>query len=283
MKKFRKYLRRKHSANTVNNTMNSLYSMLKEIRKLDPQNYRDLHVEDLRLKPLKVTDVQNTGEISWHESQQMIDYLKNLPTRRLPKQKATLFHIARQTGIRKGNKKDEIGLLGLKFKDLKYENDMYVLYYKIKGKQSYMAIKDEDAQILLDLKESDDQEEFIFKLSDKTVERTMAELQKVLEIDEGRNISFHSLRKLSGIETYEATGRDIEATKNHLDHNSIETTKTYIQRTENLQNSPSLIIGQDLDCDELDGLTMEQIKELFNNISRSAQYEILNKKKEMGL
>jgi len=57
----------------------------------------------------------------------------------------------------------------------------------------------------------------------------------------------------------------------------------YVQKKIDLENSPSLYIDKEIPNDELEGMDSEEWMKLFNELSRSAKYEILNKKKEMGL
>lgn len=279
MKRFRDYLRRKFSAGTTNGTMIAIYSLLKELNKYqdDQGNYiYDINIEKLRVKALKNNQVEAYGDIEWEEVDQMIEYLKNSDISN-KKAKWIWLHIARLTGIRK------TGMVNLRFRDLKKINENeYMLTHKLKGKRYEIPLRKEDAELLLSLKrENDNQNSKILGLSEKTLERTFDMLKEKLNIDENRNITIHSLRNLAAWEAYCSSG-SILAVQKLMNHESIETTYQYIKRRQEKLDSPTLYMGLDMNTNQIKHLSSEQFTEIFGQLSRSAQYEIIQKMSELG-
>lgn len=283
MKQFRSYLinDRKNANSTVNNTMSILYSLFRELQKVRYTNGErkyNISVDELQLRRLDQSDERSYGDVEWEEVDEMIELVKSMPPRKMPDVKAALIHIARVTGIRLS------GLLNLRYKDLRREYGYWVLHHSMKGKKHEQAIKDSDAEMLLNLrKNKSNDRERIFKISKKTVERMMNEIIRELNIDENRNISFHSFRRLYGGEVYAATGNNITLTQHYLGHSNTETTRRYIQRKQNVQGSPALFIGENLDSDVVNNLDENDWQNIFNELSRSARYEIINKMNELEL
>ncbi|MBM7598115.1 integrase [Virgibacillus halotolerans] len=279
MQKFRTFLKdeRRYANSSTNNTMTAIYSLFTHLKKVKKNKYK-IQPDELRLKSLSLTDENHHGDIDWEESDKMIEYVSGLPNKKLPKVKAALIHTARMTGIRLN------GLLGLDYTDLRREGGMWVLHHAIKGKKHAQAIRDDLAEMLLDLrKDENDKNEKVFKLSSKTVERMMKEINEAIGIDESRQVVFHSIRRLYGGETYAASGNDIMKVKDYLGHSSIDTSRGYVERSQNLKDSPALYIGLDMDESMVDHLSADDWKKLFKEMSRGSQYEIINKMKEMGM
>lgn len=279
MLKYRNYLRRKYSRTTTNGAMYAIYSLLKTLKKVKRNNEfaYSLDIESLRLKPLNETDKEEYGHVEWEEMDEWIDYLKSLPKRQNPDRKAAFIQLARITGIRKQ------GLSNLKFKDLKKEDGVWTLTHTLKGKKRKVSISNKDAQMLLDLKITNDPNEKILKMSTKTMERTFNQIKKHFNIPKERNIVLHSIRGASGYEAYLASGKDMLVAQTHLGHEDIRTTYNYIKQREEIQMQPTLYMGKNIDNNDVKDLTSEDWSKVFNNLSRSAKYEILHEIKELGI
>src|SRR5699024_9961233 len=78
-KKFRSHLRRKYSASTTNNKMVGIFSLFKELNKIQHEKTGEylynINVDQVRTKSLKVTDVNSSGDITWQETNNWIHYL----------------------------------------------------------------------------------------------------------------------------------------------------------------------------------------------------------------
>lgn len=270
-KRYRDYLRKKYAASTVNNEMTAIFNLLKELNKIqrDDGSYPySLNVDQLRTKSLRVKDVNSSGDISWEEASEFIDYLMNSGEVANGRVKGIYFHMARVTGFRKQ------ALCELRFKDLRRSDNVWKLKSTLKGKSHQVSLKDEDADLLLELKETSDRNEKIFKISEKTIERTMDLIKKKFEIPEERRVTIHSFRGLSGWEAYLASGNSIVATKEHLNHSSMETTYGYISRRKSELEQPTLYMGKEFNIEEVKDISQEQWLEVYNELSRSAKYEI---------
>lgn len=269
MKGYRSSLRKKYSCNTVNNRMNALYSLLKDLVKIQErgQYVYTYRLNDLRLKPLKNTDAEEYGYVEWEEVTRWIDYLLN-SNQRNKEGKAAMFHIGRLTGIRKE------GLSQLDFTDLVKEDGVWTLRSDLKGNKYKFALQNKDAQMLLKLKTTDDPKEKIFKMSVKTIERLFKHILEVFKIPEERNIALHSLRGLAIYEAYEASGKDILVAQKLAGHENIETTYGYIKKRRDLHAQPTLYMGKEFNNESVNELSDDDWKKVYNNLSRSAKYEI---------
>ncbi|GAA0347118.1 hypothetical protein GCM10008931_43010 [Oceanobacillus oncorhynchi subsp. oncorhynchi] len=270
MKGYRSSLRKKYSCNTVNNRMNALYSLLKDLVKIQErgQYVYTYRLNDLRLKPLKNTDAEEYGYVEWEEVTNWINYLLNSDQNN-KEGKAAMFHIGRLTGIRKE------GLCQAQFKDLIKEDGVWTLKSVLKGNKYKYSLNDDDAQMLLNLKKTDDPKEKIFKMSVKTIERTFAHILEVFNVPEERNVVPHSLRGLAIYEAYESSGRDILVAQKLAGHESIETTYNYIKKRRELHAQPTLYMGEEFNSSEVDSLTVEDWKAIYSKMNRSAKYEML--------
>jgi len=275
MEKYRNYLKRKFAANSVNNEMTAIFNLFKQLNKIqrDGKYVYDINVERLRTKSLKVSDVESSGDIQWDEVTNWIQHLdkKDVANKQ---RKMTFLHLARVSGFRKES------LAQLTFKDLYKRNGItWQLKTTLKGSTKRVSLKDRDAEMLLELwEDKNNRDEKILKMSTKTMERL---LSKVIipdfNIPEERNVTLHSLRGLSIWEVYISSGYNIVVAKEHAGHKNIETTYNYIKRRMNDLEQPTLYMGEEFSDKDLKGLDMGDMKKLFNNLSRSAQYEILNK------
>ncbi|GLO66156.1 tyrosine-type recombinase/integrase [Oceanobacillus kimchii] len=281
MKRFRDNLRRTHGASTVNGYMMALYSMFKELSKIQDSQGKyiyTINVDQLRTKTLKVTDVNSAGDISWKEVDQWIEYLKESNVANKERRIAFL-ELARVTGLRKD------ALAELSYKDLVRRGDVWQLKSTLKSTTKHVSISNEVAELLESLhKNPKDKQEKILKLSTKSMDRLFSEvLRPEFNIDPERNVTVHSLRGLSIWEAYLASGKDILAAKEHAGHSSIETTYNYIKSRSQTFEQPSLYMGKGMDSKQLTTVNMNDMKKIFDDLSRSAQYEIINKAKNMGL
>lgn len=280
MYRYRNYLRRKgYAASTVNNEMTALFNLLKELNKIQREDGSypySLNVDQLRTKTLRVREVNSSGDITWEEVDDWISYIQESDMAN-KNNKWIFLHIARITALRKE------ALANLIYRDIRKSGDTWQIKSTLKGKTTTVSIKNEDADLLFSLwKNRDDKNEKVFKLSTKTMERTFNEIKNVFNIPEERNVTIHSLKGLSIYESYLASGKNILVAQKHGNHSSLETTYGYVKSREDNSIQPSLYMGKTFNDDCIEGITDDQWKSIFNKLSRSAKYEIINTAKELG-
>ncbi|MCA1021617.1 hypothetical protein [Halobacillus litoralis] len=272
MKKYRDYLRRKYVANTVNNEMAGIYSLLKELNRIevDGEYIYDINVERLKVKRSKVTEIDSSGDISWEETDAWIKHLGEEQVAN-HERKIAFIHLARITGLRKE------ALAQLAYKDMReLEDGIWQLRSTLKGKTTEVSIKEQDAQMLLKLRvDEKDSKEKILKMSTKTMERLMDYIKKTFQIPEERKVTIHSLKGLSVYEAYLSSNNSILVAQEHANHSSMETTYSYVKNREKKRQQPSLYMGKDLNEGKVNDLTEDQWKEVYAKLSRAAKYEIL--------
>ncbi|WP_079709846.1 tyrosine-type recombinase/integrase [Paraliobacillus ryukyuensis] len=278
VKKYREKIRRKSAAKTVNAKMSGIYSFFVHLSKIKFEGSHIYNIDhnELKMKKLKETDSESYGYLSWDEITVWMNYLKD-PSNNIANgdNKAIMLHLARMTGLRKQ------ALVNLKYKDLKREDDTWVLTSRLKGKKIKISLKDEDAELLLNMKETNNQSESILKMSYMTIDRTLNMLKEVFEVPEDRKIAFHSIRGTSGWEAYKASGNNIIVAKEHLGHEHIETTYNYIKQRESMGTQPTLYMGEELDHTKIE-LNKDQWNDVFDQLERGLKYDIINKAKELG-
>lgn len=280
MYKYRNYLRKQgFAASTINNEMTALFNLFKELNKIQRENgvhpYQ-LNVDQLRTKSLKIVETNSSGDLTWEEVDEWIDYIKH--SEMANKESKWIFlHIARLTGLRKES------LAQLTYRDLRKSGSVWQIVSTLKGKTTTISINDEDAELLFGLwKDKGNKDEKILKMSTKTMERLLNDIKRIFEIPEERNITIHSLRGLSIYEAYLASGKDILVAQKHANHSSIETTYNYIKNREGAISQPTLYMGRSFDENCVKEIDKKQWMEIFTQLSRSAQYEILNIIEESG-
>lgn len=276
MKKYRDSIRRKYKASTTNNEIIAIISYLREITKIQRNGKYVYHINVDQLKPkmLREIDTESSGDITWQEVTDWIEYTRSsgIANKHC---KAAFLELARTTGLRKE------GLAQLKYKDLVQSDGIWQLKSTLKGKTKHVSISEEVCDLILSLWEDEgNKEEKILKMSTKTMERFFADLLERMNVDEERNVTIHSLRGLSIWEAY-ISSNDIIATMEHANHSKLDTTYNYIKNRSHKTNQPSLYMGKDFSGEEMN-LSVEQFQELFNQMSRGSQYEMINKAKELG-
>lgn len=279
-KKYRDFLRRKgYAASTVNNEMTALFNLFKELNKIqrDDGSYPySLNVDQLRTKSLKVKEVNSSGDITWEETDDWIEWIKN--SKLANKDSKWIFiHLARITGLRKE------ALANLTYKDIRRSGDTWQIKSTLKGKTTRVSIKDDDAELLFDLwQNKNDKSEKVLKMSTKTMERLLQIIKEEFNIPQERNITLHSLRGLSIFESYLASGKDILASQRHANHSSLETTYGYVKNREDISSQVSLYMGKNFNEKNVEGLSIDQWKHIYGKLSRSAKYEIDHIMNELG-
>lgn len=109
------------------------------------------------------------------------------------------------------------------------------------------------------------------------------ELCKEMNIDDKRNISFHSFKK-AGISYVFDTTNDIMLAQQQANHKSSATTmKSYLEHKKDLKEIPSYTMGEEISMSDLEGLTKEQLLQCILQMKSSSKLELLRIVKEQNI
>ena len=257
--------------------MISLYQLFKELNKIerDGEYIYSINVDRLRVKSLRVSEVNSSGDITWEEVNEWIEYLKtsDAPNADL---KIAFLHLSRITGLRKE------ALANLTYRDIRKSGDVWQIKSTLKGKTKKVSIKNDDAEMLFSIwKNKSNKDEKVLKMSTKTMDRLMITIRREFDIPEERNVTIHSLRGLSIFESYLATNSMLAA-QEHAGHSNMETTYGYVKSRIDTVESPTLYMGKVFSEEGVSDLNKEDWTKLYAELSRSAKYEIDRAMKKLG-
>lgn len=255
--KYREKLRANGNSNsTVNQKVAALSTLYGELHKIN----RDVDVVAVSLKPLpeREAEANSYGSLTETEVSSLIDYCNNLGARRKPLEKALFFKTAYITAIRQG------ALLQMTWDNIKpiirEGNTLgWTIELEDKGKTTTTPITNDFYNELLELKGEDSR---VFPTTRKTLSKVLREYCEHVGIDhEERNIVLHSLKKASIDKVYHET-RDITRTARHGHHSGIEMVyQTYEGRNNDLLDSPSYVVFDDNNIEEVVGELNNHSKE----------------------
>jgi integrase len=262
----------------ANSTINRKINSLKSLYKMFERNEYDVNINIFNIKPLSLHDQKSYGNLLPHEVIKMIDIVQYT---RKGLMKSVFIQTAATTAFRLS------ALLSITWKDLQQENGVWYLEAIDKGKKRVKKSIDDylyqRIQSLKDEYEYTGEDDNIFKLDKKTVNKMMNDLCEKLEIDPERNITFHSFKKFSMDAAWYIT-KDVKKVATHGNHSSFSTTlKSYLDKNIKLEEQPSYLIGQQLlnnkeaKIEKLNELSKEELINIIKECSLSTQMEILNK------
>lgn len=274
MVEYRNELRNMYSStSTVNRKINCMRSFFKYMETDYPEIRSSIFNKTKNLKQL---DEKGYGVLTYEEVMSMIELSKTYVE---GKELSLLIELAFATGIRLS------ALLDLKWSNFneKYEHGKKINVIEVidKSEVHKKAISDTLMEKVNSMKMFDSLEEKLFKtLYDKKVGKYIARLCKELNIDEKRNIKFHSLKKASINHVYDITG-DIMMAQKQGNHKSPSTTiKSYMAHKEELSAMPSYTITDGIDISELEELSKEELIKLIANSSASTKLELLRRNQQ---
>lgn len=264
--KYQNVLKEKYKNNTINTKMGAIRSLYKFIE----EDYEEVKGEWFnkvdRLD--EEEDVEQCGELYFDEVLQMMDIVKNTH-KGLEKQ--LLIEFAVTSSFRKES------ILKLKWKDIIYDpiENLYLFPTYIKRNKDIKPLKPEQYERLLKLKERN--KEYIFSLSPTTIQSMMNMLKQKLNIDENRNIRFHSFKNVS-INFSCRVLHDLNAAQTQGGHKSYATTKKfYVKANRKLANMPGLQIWERPDYSKIDELSKEELVKIIHSCSEGTLREIVSK------
>lgn len=200
-------------------------------------------------------DSCGAGELTLEEVQQMIEILKNDPYKGL--EKSLLIMLGATTSFRKSS------LLALRWSDIYHseKENLYIISTYLKRKKDSKPITPEQYEQLLQIKKPN--QDKIFTLSPTTIQSMMSKLKKELNMDESRNVCFHSLKSVA-IGFASTVMKDMNAAQIQGGHKTMQTTKKfYIKANRRFGNMPGLKMWEKIDINILEQLTKEKLIDLI--------------------
>ena len=272
-----------YSSSTVNRgigAMRALYGYFEENRysyiKKQGKNEQTIYITSAIFKKIKNIDLNDSnsyGMLFHEEVQQMIEQSK---AHENGLRKSLAIELASVTAYRIE------AIVSLNYKEnFTYENGVWVIKVVDKNKVNTKPITEDLYNRLLETKDPDSDK--VFNFTARTLQRTIEKLIQELELNDDRNISFHSLKKYSMYEVYKITSGDFLAVAQHGNHASFETSmKYYMLFSNDYSKSPALLINKPVETDVLEEMSKEELLELIKNSSRVTQYELSNLAKGKG-
>jgi len=253
-----------YAASTVNHKMSVVRQVFGHLAKDFPTL---IHLPIFDVETVK-GESKPIGWLTWDEVEKMIELAKSLPS---GEQKSLAIELAARTGIR-------LEALHKLTIDNFTQHEGYVLITVLdKGKK-----KDEKPipynvfEKVVQLTKRFDGK--LFKICKRTLQRAVTdELVPLMGIEEEREISFHSIKKMGVMWVLEETG-DLQKAAIHGNHSNIQTTwKYYVEKHKNHITFAALQMGRKVDLSPLEHLSREELLALIQNASRGTQIELLSK------
>ena len=256
---------RGYKAGTINTKLSAVKSLIDFLSRSD---------EKISLNTFKVDRVKGEAESYGSLTLEEIDAMLILVReQRNGEEKSLLIELALKTGIRLA------ALLSLQWSNITKDNeseDLWIVNVIDKGKSiDEKIIVNEFYTRICSLKREEMMDSKIFHLDKKTIQQSMKRLTEELEIDERRNITFHSLKKSGATYIYELTG-DIKKAQDYCNHKNCGTTmNTYIKRKKDRSQSSNLLIGQQNSFD-LSKLTKEELLKVVEESGNMTKIKMRN-------
>lgn len=174
----------------------------------------------------------------------------------------------------------------VKWTDIKQRKDdygqlAYVIYIRDKGNKLEMfPITDEfHTQLKEVLYDGNDEVTIFNKISQRGFTNDIKQFAQELDLHEEDIFTPHSIRSLA-ITTYYGMNKDIVATKNFANHESIETTVGYIQDDNNFMTSGSYMLSSpEVTIDDISDLSKEELLSIIKGKEDIIHYIYNNKDK----
>ena len=212
------------------------------------------------------------GVLSWEEVLEMIKLSKTLSN---GEEFGILIEVAVKTCIRLS------ALLNLKWEQIydKVQNGEKIKVIEVidKGQPHLKPISAKLWSRIETLKGSD----YVFaNFHAHKVGTHLDTLCQWMNIEENRNISFHSFKK-AGINYVFDTTNDIMLAQQQANHKSSATTmKSYLEHKTDLREIPSYTMGEEISLDTLNDLSKEELLSVIGQLKSSSKLELLRIVKE---
>lgn len=253
---------KKLNPTSVNSKISSIRSLFQTLA---------IHNPNIRAEIFNVDKVKGEsdsyGVPTYDEAMQMIELSKELKD---GNEKSIMIELAIFTSIRLE------ALCAIKWSNIKRDKECWIVEAIDKGKKlDKKPIDNSLYERLLTLKGM--YGENVFGLSSRTYQRAVEQVVAKMGIEDGRNITFHSLKKVAINWELDETGNVIMACiqGNHSNLNTMY--NSYVQKKKDYSQMTGMRMRQDKDLSELESLSKEQLLELIKNSSYSTQNELVLK------
>lgn len=261
---------RKYSNRSINRKIKSLSSLFGFLL----ENGYEVNKFAFNLDDLPENETEEIGYLTLNEVESMVQIVKDHPN---GLEKSIFWELAWKTSLRLE------ALLSLCWKDFKKvdNDDIWLVKAIDKGnKKREMPITDDFYQRILQIKGDKKKDDKVFSFGKTTVHKTMELLKEQLQIDEDRNVSFHSLRKFL-IDWLIEQG-DLKGAALHAGHASIETAwKHYSNKHRNYRSMAGILIEQKRDVSILENLSKEELIAVIKDSNQFVQSQIIKTYEQM--
>lgn len=260
-----------YSNSSINRKIASVKSLF-EFFERDNSNIRSsiFDVDRLKEKPVSY------GVLSYEESKEMIELVKK---QRKGLEKSLFIEFAVYTSFRLN------AIMNLKWDNFTYDNQRgyWIVGVYDKGEKfDEKPISEDFYNRLCVLKNGDQKgisrnvdDEFVFHLNKKTPGEMIRSLLEEMGIEEGRNITFHSLKKVA-INWILDNGGSVAEAAQQGNHSSPQTTlKHYAERKKDMSGMAGLKMGSEIDLSSLYNLSAEDLRNVILNLSVGGKMEVL--------
>jgi integrase len=258
---------------TIKRRFNAVRSFLKTLKK----DFKNINPNLMQMSlPSEKVDRKGWGNLTWDEAKQIWEYALENQIEGL--EMGLLIKLACVTSIRIE------ALLELTWENnffKKNEKGIIVNYIDTydKGQRVKAPISD---KMYEELRQLGDSGKLFKNLYAQKARNYLKEILKALNIDERRNISFHSLKKAGVNRVLEKTG-NLYLAKIQGKHKSIATTESYyIELQEDLTQHPSYTLDEEINIkNELEKYSKEELIKAISELSDMAKFELLRKLNNM--
>ncbi|MET3209928.1 UNVERIFIED_CONTAM: integrase [Paenibacillus sp. PvR008] len=240
----------------TNTTVNNHIAAIQSLYSFFEKNDYDVKAITTHIKPLS-DDSKRCGTLYPHEAERMAIIIEKT---KKGNEKSALIRMAYTTSFRKSS------LLNLEWDDIVYNDvhDYYEVYIVGKGGIKHvMPIEPELYSYLLKIKEQPYYKQYadnkVFHLDTKTIQKMMGYLKQELNIPTERNVVFHSLRNVA------SSFGTLEEAKKHYNHSSYDVTERYRHKDNDLSNSLSLRISNQITDSIFEELSKEELIEIIRS------------------
>lgn len=260
---YRNWLREKYANATVNRRINSMKSLFGYLEASNPLIRKAI----FNVAKSLMENPNSYGSLTWEEVQEMIERANKFPNGH---EFSVLIEVAVKTCIRLS------ALLNLKWEQIYDKNqkgeNIKVIEVIDKGQPHLKPISEKLFERISTLKGN----EKVFKhFHPHKVGDYLEIICKEMNIDEHRNITFHSFKKAGINYVFDTTG-DIMLAQQQGNHKSSATTmKSYLQHKEDLKDIPSYTMGEEISMDDLNDLNKEQLLQAILKLKSSSKLELL--------